>query len=220
MQLLVLEDDLVLADILVAHLEEKGHRVTLCHDGECALEFIESQKFDMLILDINVPKITGPEVIETIRSYHITTPAMLITAYQDTAHVRRGFESGCDGYLKKPFDLEEFDVRLLNLSKHFAIQGEESVFISATIKLFPATNSLHVNEKIYTIAPKECEILSYFGAHAKRLIPTEELMQNLWTYDTLPSEATIRVYIKNLRNLIGKETIQTIRGSGYRFESA
>lgn len=218
MHILLLEDDLVLADILLTHLEEKKHRVTLCNDGESALEHIESEKFDVLILDINVPKRSGPEVIQTIRSYHITTPAMLITAYQDTAHVKLGFESGCDEYLKKPFDLEEFDLRLSNLSKHFAIHSEQQLTIGKGMKLFTSTNSLHVNEKIYTLSPKECEILSYLGTHTKRLVSTEELMQNVWTFDTMPSEATIRVYIKNLRNLIGKETIQTIRGNGYRFE--
>ena len=218
MRLLILEDDLILADILVDHLESKGHSVTLASDGEEALQCIEEDKFDLCILDINVPKKSGPEVLKTLRAYHNTTPAIIITAYQDTAHLKLGFESGCDDYIKKPFDLEEFDMRIENLSKRFAIESENTLYLGNEMHLIASKNSLHVKDKTYTLAHKECEILAYFCAHPKRLISTEELIQNLWSYDTMPSEATIRVYIKNLRNLIGKEKIQTIRGSGYSFE--
>lgn len=218
MRVLILEDDLVLADILTEHLEEKGYNVTVFEDGESALKAIEEHKFDLLILDINVPKKSGPEVLQSLRAYRNTTPAIIITAYQDTAHLKLGFESGCDDYIKKPFDLEEFDMRIENLCKRFAIESETIVSLGEHISLIVANNALHVNDKTYTLAHKECEILAYLAARPKRLISTEELIQNLWSFDTMPTEATIRVYIKNLRNLIGKDKIQTIRGSGYRFE--
>ncbi|MDD2384361.1 MAG: response regulator transcription factor [Sulfurospirillaceae bacterium] len=218
MRILILEDDLVLADILSEHLEEKGYEIVVFEDGESALRAIESQKFDLLVLDINVPKKSGPEVLKSLRSYHNTTPAIIITAYQDTAHLKLGFECGCDDYIKKPFDLEEFDMRIENLCKRFAIESEKSIHLGEDMALIPSKNTLHVKDKTYTLAHKECEILVYLCAHPKRLISADELMQNLWSYDTMPTEATIRVYIKNLRNLIGKEKIQTIRGSGYSFE--
>lgn len=220
MRILILEDDLILADILHEHLTQKGHAITLVGDGERALEMIESQSFDVLILDINVPRKSGPEVVKTIRAYNNTTPAIIITAYHDTAHLKMGFESGCDDYIKKPFDLEEFDLRLFNVSKHFALETSPPIFLGKGLLLERSKNALHVNEKTYTLAPKECEILAYLSARPKQIVGSDELIQNLWTYDTMPSEATIRVYIKNLRNLIGKEKIQTFRGSGYCFECA
>lgn len=218
MRILILEDDLVLADILSEHLKERGYDINVFNDGESALEAIEAQKFDLLILDITVPKKSGPEVVKSLRSFHNTTPAIIITAYQDTAHLKLGFESGCDDYIKKPFDLEEFDMRIENLCKRFAIESETIIPLGEHMAFIPSKNTLHIKNKTYTLAHKECEILAYMCAHPKRRISAEELMQNLWSYDTMPSEATIRVYIKNLRNLIGKEKIQTIRGSGYSFE--
>jgi len=219
-RILILEDDVILADILHEHLTHKGHAITLVGDGERALEMIEAQSFDVLILDINVPKMTGPEVVKSLRSFNNTTPAIIITAYHDTAHLKLGFESGCDDYIKKPFDLEEFDLRLLNLCKHFALENSPPLLLGEGMMLERSKNALHVKGKTYTLAPKECEILAYLCARPKQIVSAENLMQNLWTYDAMPSEATIRVYIKNLRNLIGKEKIQTFRGSGYCFESA
>ena len=218
MEILLLEDDPVLADILIGHLETKRYTVTHHDNGEEALSAIEDGKFDLLILDINVPLMSGLEVVETIRGYKNMTPAIIITAYQDTGHLKKGFESGCDDYIKKPFDLEELDLRIENLSRRFSIESDEEVVIDAKTMLIPSKNRLVVGEKTYTLAHKECEILTYMSARPKRVISSDELIQNLWEYESMPSDATIRVYIKNLRNIIGKERIQTIRGSGYYFE--
>lgn len=146
------------------------------------------------------------------------TPAIVITAYQDTSHLKKGFESGCDDYIKKPFDLEELDLRIENLSRRFSIESDDEINIDAKTLLIPSKNRLVVDGKTYTLAHKECEILTYMSARPKRVISSDELIQNLWEYESMPSDATIRVYIKNLRNIIGKEKIQTIRGSGYYFE--
>ena len=107
MKILLLEDNSILSDILFHHLKNSLHEPLHVSDGKSALNALCEQKFDLLILDINVPKMSGLEVIKEIRSYKDTTPAIIITAFQDTAHLKKGFENGCDDYIKKPFDIEK-----------------------------------------------------------------------------------------------------------------
>lgn len=216
MRILLLEDDTILSNIIIEHLSQ-NHDVTHYEDGEEALSTIENGKFDLLILDIQVPSLSGIEVVKSLRSYKDTTPTILITAYQDTSFLKEGFESGCDDYIKKPFVLEELDVRIKNLSKRFSIEEEEVLILDEITTFYPNTNQIKVQDKTYTIANKECEVLKYLCTHPKRVIPSEELIQNIWEYECMPSDATIRVYIKNLRQILGKEKIQTIRGIGYSF---
>lgn len=216
MRILLLEDDTILSNIIIEHLS-KHHNVTHFEDGEESLHAIENDKFDLLILDIQVPSLSGIEVVKNLRFFKNTTPTILITAYQDTSFLKEGFESGCDDYIKKPFALEELDVRIKNLSKRFSIEEEIALHLDNGVTFFPAKNQIEVDDKVYTIANKECEVLKYLCTHPKRVIPSDELIQNIWGYESMPSDATIRVYIKNLRQILGKDKIQTIRGSGYCF---
>ena len=218
MKILLLEDNSILSDILFHHLKNSLHEPLHVSDGKSALNALCEQKFDLLILDINVPKMSGLEVIKEIRSYKDTTPAIIITAFQDTAHLKKGFENGCDDYIKKPFDLEELDLRIKNIQKRFGLEGDDAISIDKGIVLMPSKNRLHVEGKEYILAHKECEVLRYLVLHKNRVVFIDELIQNVWEYDTMPSDATIRVYIKNLRHLLGKQKIHTIRGNGYCFE--
>ncbi len=219
MKILLLEDDYILADILFHHLKEGANQVIHVADGEHALDEASANKFDLMILDINVPKLNGIEVLKSIRSYSKTTPIILITAYQDTKHLKNGFENGCDDYIKKPFDLEELNLRINNIKKRFSIENDDTVVIDESSYMIPSRNLLYINEQEYQLAKKEIEILLYLSSRKKRVISPEELIQNIWEFEDMPSDATIRVYIKNLRNIIGKDRIKTIRGSGYYFES-
>ncbi len=219
MRVLLLEDDPALNDLLNDHLMDKGYDVTLCTDGQVALEYLIDEVFDLALLDINTPSMTGIEVLKTIREeYKNQTPAIILTAYQDTKHLKDSFESGVDDYIKKPFDLEELDQRVMKLCKHFLIEQTEDVIISSTVKFFPESCQIKIGEKTKNIAQKERDILKYFCKHKNRVISSEELLQNIWAYEEMPTDATIRVYIKNLRELLGKDRIQTIRGIGYKFE--
>ncbi|MGE3300076.1 MAG: response regulator transcription factor, partial [Arcobacter sp.] len=176
-------------------------------------------KFDIALLDINTPSITGIEVLKRVRKeYKNNIPIIILTAYQDTKHLKESFENGVDDYIKKPFDLEELDQRILKLCRHFLIEQNSKIKIDENIFFEPQTCQIFKENKVISLAQKERDILKYFCTHKSRVISNEELLQNIWVYDEMPTDATIRVYIKNLREIIGKEKITTIRAIGYRFE--
>jgi len=215
MKILLLEDDYLLSKILTKHLSLE-YNVTPVYDGDRALELVEEKKFDLLILDSNVPGITGLDLIRELRSYSNTTPIIMITAYQDTTHLKKAFTHGCNDYIKKPFELDELDMRIDNITRTFNIEQEQLINVGNGI-LFDALHHQLVKEhKTFSLAKKESELLNYLATNKTRTVSKEELTQNLWTYETMPSDATLRVYIRNLRALIGKNNIETIRGIGYR----
>ena len=218
MKILLLEDDALLSKILTKHLKV-NYEVTPTYDGNSALELVEQKKFDLLILDSNVPGLSGLELIKELRAYNDTTPIIMITAYQDTIHLKTAFTNGCNDYIKKPFELDELDMRIENISRTFNIEQDRVINISQNI-LFDASNNQILKEnKIFSIAKKESEFLNYLVTNKNRTVSKEELTQNLWSFENMPSDATLRVYIRNLRALIGKESIATIRGMGYRLVS-
>ncbi len=218
MKILLLEDDPLLSKILTKHLS-LHYNVTPVYDGDSALESVEEEKFDLLILDSNVPGITGLELIKELREYNDTTPIIMITAYQDTIHLKKAFTNGCNDYIKKPFELDELDMRIDNINRTFNIEQNLPIQIGEKTFFDAYKNRIIKDDKIFSLAKKESELLNYLVTNRKRTISKEELTQNLWTYETMPSDATLRVYIRNLRALIGKESIETIRGMGYCFVS-
>jgi len=218
MKVLLLEDDVALSDILGEHLKDRGFDVTLAYSGDEALDHLVDEKYDLALLDINTPHTSGLEVLRTIREYKNRTPIIIITAYQDTKHLKEAFENGGDDYIKKPFDLEELDQRVNKICRHFSIEQTEEINIKENVTFVPSDNALIIEGKTTNIAQKESDILKYFCTHNNRIVSSDELLQNIWTYEDMPSDATIRVYIKTLRELLGKDIITTLRGIGYRFE--
>lgn len=218
MKILLLEDDAILSDLIFAYLNEQGFNTTLAEDGEEALEQIENEKFDLFIFDINVPKISGLMLLKEVRQYSITTPIIIITAYQDTEHLQKGFDLGCDDYIKKPFDLEELKQRIKNLSKRFRIEDEAVLQLDATTYLDRLKHLIVFDDCSFEISNKESQILEYLFVRRGRTVSFDELVQNIWHFDDTPSETTIRVYIKNIRKILGKDSIRTVRGFGYCYE--
>lgn len=217
MKILLMEDDPVLADIVTGALETH-YDVVHAFDSDEAQERIDDQRFDLYIFDINVPGKSGIELLKQLRGFNDTTPAILVTAYEDTAHLTAGFDAGAHDYIRKPFAIEELVARIENSKRLFNIERSETVKLSDTLFYDPEQKTLGDAERTQTLAPKEAALLEYFLAHAKRTVSAEELLTNLWEYDRLPNDATLRSHIRRLRELIGHERITTVRGIGYRYE--
>ena len=144
------------------------------------------------------------------------TKIIMLTAFKE--RFMEAFKYGCDDYIKKAFDLEELNQRIKNLIKRFVLNDDDMLILDEETKLNTNKNMLYIKDKQHEIANKETKILSYLAARKGRAINFDELIQNIWNYDEVPSETTIRVYIKNLRDILGKDKIKTIRGLGYSYE--
>jgi DNA-binding response OmpR family regulator len=213
MKILLMEDDLVLHEILLEHLREEGHDVTGCEDGQEAEDLIFKNSYDLLLLDVNVPIIDGFSLVESIRDNGIKTPAVFVTSLNTTKDLKRGYAVGGDEYIKKPFDMEELDVRLMQMQKVYNLHND-IIILPTGDKFDPVSNIVNGTK----LRKKESEILHYLLKNANRAVSAEELTDNLWAYDEIPSNATLRTYIKNLRQVIGKETIVTVHGQGFKIE--
>jgi len=214
MKILLLEDDIILQDILTEFLEDLSYDVTPFYDGEEALDAIASASFDLLLLDVNVPRIDGFEILAYLRDIGNTTPAIYLTSLASTESLKKAFAIGADDYLRKPFELEELEARIAYIAKIYNL-ADEITFDS--IKFNPKLHTLYHNDTQIDIRQKESAVLEYFLRNQSKIISCDELIENIWSDDSLPTHATIRTYIKNIRRLFDKEYIENIKGEGYRF---
>lgn len=214
MKILLLEDDVILQDIIEEYLVETGYEVESFFDGEKALDAIGSNRYDMLLLDVNVPNIDGFEILSYLRDIGNTTPAIYITSLAGIDDLKKGFDLGADDYLKKPFDLEELNVRIQRIVKVHRLQ-EEIEFDG--LKFIPKAHQLIMDDKVIDMRQKEAQVLEYFVRNSGKIISCDEIIENVWDDESVPTHATIRTYIKNLRKMFEKEYFDNIKGEGYRF---
>ena len=212
-----MEDDAVLSDILLDFLYE-SYSIDYAFNAEEVHKHLASNKYDLFIFDINVAGKNGLDLLEELRSFSDTTPTIFITAYTDTAYLQRAFDLGAHDYIKKPFELEELTARIENTKRLFNIEPSTAISISQTISFCTQTNEVTKDGRKISLGAKDSQLLTYFLKNQKRLISSEELTQNVWDYDSMPSDATLRSHIRTLRDIIGKERIHTIRGEGYSYE--
>jgi len=219
MKILLLEDDLLLNEIVEEHLELKGNIVTSVYSGDEAEDIAFSETFDLFIFDVNVPNINGFDLLKEIREKEIRTPAIFITSANMLEDMEKGFESGCDDYIKKPFELKELDLRIDNIKRLYDINPLGVIEISENIKIDMQNLILIKDNKKIHLPQKECEVLGYLVKNKQKPVSIDELSLNIWAYEDAPNSSTIRTYMKNIRKVLGKEYIINIRGVGYKFNS-
>jgi two-component system, OmpR family, response regulator len=217
MKILLLEDDLILNEIIEEHLQSKNYNVVSTFTGDEAQDIIYSQTFDLMLFDVNVPNINGFELLENLRKNGIKTPTIFITSANMVEDIEKGFNSGCDDYIKKPFELRELDLRIENIKRLHNISSLSSIKISEDVFLDKDSLMININGNKIHIAQKESEVLEYLIKNRNKSVSIEELSTNVWAYEESPIASTIRTYIKNLRKIIGEDSIINIRGVGYRF---
>ncbi|MDD2906501.1 MAG: response regulator transcription factor [Sulfurimonas sp.] len=215
MHILFLEDDTVLASILIDFLRER-YEVTHTYSMKEALRLSEECTFDLYIFDINLPDGSGISLLRKLREFHDTTPAIFITAFHDVKHLKEGFEAGANDFIRKPFELEELSQRIENIKKHFGLGT--LVEIAATIHFDTQKHTLMQHNTIHKLSAKESNVLHYLYKNRHRVVSADEMLQNLWNYDEMPSGDAVRTLIKELRKYVGHEHIKNIRGEGYKFE--
>ena len=212
-KILLLEDDLILQEIIEEYLLENGFEVESFIDGQEALEAIDTNSYDMLLLDVNVPTIDGFELLEYLREIKNSTPAIFITSLSGIKNLQKGFELGANDYLKKPFDLEELIIRI---EHHMQATKSDELIELKGLQFYPKNQYILKDGKKIELKRKEVEIILYFINNRGSIVSADELIENVWSSEKTPTYATIRTYIKNLRRALGDEAIENIKGVGYR----
>ncbi len=216
MKILLLEDDTLLAELMVEHLAESGYEVRHFIDGEEAEEALLSERFDLLLLDVSVPGIDGFELLASMRERKDLTPAIMITSRNTSRDVKEGFGVGCDDYIKKPFEFEELDARIDHIVRVYGLKRKEPIELAKGLFFDPTRHRILHDGDWITLTPKASEVLHYLYRNRGRIVSREELLGNLWSYEEAPTDATLRSYIKMLRKHVPQ--IVTERGVGYGFE--
>lgn len=217
-KLLLLEDDPNLSESVSEYLEEQGYDVICVYDASSAEDAIFEQKFDLLLLDVNVPGGDGFSLLRSSRDEGNTTPAIFITSRNAMEDVEAGFESGGDDYLRKPYELKELLLRIQTILKRsFSHLQSDAIDLGEGASYHLDNQILTIHGVVHPLQNKEHKLLKLFLQHRGELLAHEMIMEHLWDYDETPSDGSLRTYIKTLRKLLGKDRIVSHKRLGYQF---
>jgi len=216
-KILLLEDDLTLSETVAEYFEEQGFKVICVYDGEDAISAIYENSFDLLLLDVNVPNKNGFEVLKEIRKQNNNVPAIFTTSLNSMDSLEEGFLSGCDDYIRKPFALKELLIRVQTILKREFSNKNEIINITEDITFNSISNELKVKNEEVKLNLKELKLLKFFLQHPNELLIHDRIYDYVWNYDEEYSDNSLRTYIKNLRKILGKDKIVSLKKLGYRF---
>jgi len=212
-KLLLLEDDSLFGETLSDLLEEDGYKVSHFLNGQDALDATFDTRYDVYLLDINVPLLDGVSLLSALRGADDNTPAIFLTSHKDKEMLTKGFLSGADDYLRKPFDNDELLLRLqavLKRSKKYKLQNI-GAFTHDTVH-----KSISYKDKLIKLSKKEYELLVILINNANQNVTKELIIDELWSAGEGGSDGAIRVYINRLKQLLPESKFENIRGVGYK----
>ncbi len=209
MKILLLEDDKILCDSLKEFLELEGYSVDVAHRGPEVFDLTFNKKYDLYILDVNVPEVNGFDVLSSLREADDKTPAIYITALTDISSISKGFAIGAEDYIKKPFDPEELVIRIKSKYQH-----EDELFYHKDICYNPTTRVIQKGSQTIGLGEVQQNIFHELMVHQNKIVDSYILMDFL----EQPSANALRVNLAKLKNKLGIE-IKNIRGQGYMVEN-
>lgn len=222
MRILIVEDEKHLAEAVAQILKRQNYTVDVVHNGEDGLDYGLSGIYDLIVLDIMLPKMNGIDILKNLRKEGIITPVILLTAKGDINDRVIGLDSGADDYLPKPFATEELLARIRALSRRKAeIQMEDDLSFG-DVKLNPATLMLSREEQQIKLTLRESELMEYLMIRKGLITSKELIIEKLWGYDSEAEHNNVEVYIsflrKKLQFLKSNVVVTTTRGVGYSLE--
>ncbi|WP_027399017.1 response regulator transcription factor [Anaerovorax odorimutans] len=221
MRLLLCEDEIELSNALVAILKHNNYSVDAVYDGQEALEYLEAENYDGVILDIMMPKVDGITVLKTIRKKGNNIPVILLTAKSEINDKVLGLDCGADDYLTKPFATKELLARIRSMTRR-QTEITNTVLSFANITLDRANFELKSDKGSFRLANKEFQMLEMLMTNPKQLISTERFMEKIWGYDSEAEINVVWVYISYLRKKLSaisdKVQIKATRNMGYSLE--
>ncbi len=223
--ILVVEDDENILNLLSAYLESAGHHVVTAMDGAQGLDVALKERFDICILDVMLPNMSGTEIASAMREAGNTIPILFLTALGNEADILRGFGAGADDYMVKPFSPRELLVRIEAILRRQPARQEDTQqkLAFGPIELDEAEPSCRVNGTAVELTPCEYRILRQLLGRPNRVFERSSIIANLYGNETAVSPKAIDVHVHHLRAKLGDEAgdmIQTVRGFGYRFSPA
>lgn len=215
--ILLLEDDQQLSDTVKQFLEYQGYTVFCAYDGLQAQDLAYEKQVDLMLLDVKVPHQSGFDFLQNLRDEGVQTPAIFITSLNGVDDVTRGFDMGCDDYIRKPFALKELLVRVDSLLKRRFRTHEEKIDLGEGLIFDSKEFFLTRNNERVPLKKKEAMLLALFLENPNELLSYDKIYERLWEYDESPSAGSLRSYVKTVRSILGKVSIETMKNVGYRF---
>lgn len=216
-RILVIEDEVSLQNILRIFLEDAGYQVTLADDGMDGIAAFHKDSFDLVLLDIMMPRLDGYSVCEMIRN-ESSTPVILLTALDDEDNQMKGFNLLADDYITKPFSMPLVLKRMEAVLRRARSGEKSSVLVYQNVQLDTENYKVFVEGKEVTLTVREFDILRLLMENQGRVFTREQLLDIIWNYDYLGDDKIINTHIKNIRKKLGVDCIETIRGVGYRID--
>lgn len=216
--ILLMEDDFDLAEVICEYLESEGYKVSHCRDAQSAEDLAYERSFDLFLLDVRVPFGNGFELLQSLRDAGKSTPAIFLTSLISIEDIKQGFRAGCDDYLKKPFELEELQIRMEALLKRrFMHTVDETVDLGNGVVFNPLSHSIDKNGAVLSLSQKETRLLKLFLENQERILSKKEIFDSLWDFNEEPSDMSLRAYVSKIRAILGRDSVKNVRGSGYLF---
>lgn len=222
MRVLLVEDDERIGHILAASLKDQRYTVDLAEDGEKGWEFLEAFSYDLILLDVMLPKLSGIGLCQRLRQSGYTTPVLMLTAKDTSEDKVTGLDVGADDYVVKPFDLPELLARIRALLRRGNVTSQPILEWEA-LRLDPSSYEVTYAEQPLHLTPKEYGVLELFLRSGNLVLSRSAILDNLWSFDDPPSEEAVKVHIKDLRKKLRKagappDFIETVYGLGYRLK--
>jgi DNA-binding response OmpR family regulator len=218
MRILIVEDDLKMAELIRRGLSAEGHSVELAPDGRRGLEIAQNETFDALVLDVMLPGIDGFGVARRLRAEGVRVPILILTARDSVNDVVRGLDGGADDYLTKPFSFEVLNARLRAIARRTAFETAKVLKV-ADLVLNTETHEVHRRNRPIVLTRTEFILLEHLMRRAGRVVSRDDLIESVWGMDRDVENNTLDVFIFQLRNKLeagsAGRLIQTVRGFGY-----
>lgn len=214
-RILIAEDEARISSFLQKGLRSNGFVSSVAADGDQALFMMRSGEFDLLILDLGLPKKDGFQVLQELRARDSSTPVVILTARDGVPDTVKGLEGGADDYVTKPFSFEELLARV-RVRLRDERTPEKTVLRVGDAVLDLRTRRATVSGKTVELAAREFALAEILFRHPDQVLSREQLLSQVWGYDYDPSSNVVDVYVGYLRKKLGKDRIETVRGMGYR----
>jgi two-component system, OmpR family, response regulator QseB len=218
MRILLVEDDHLLAEAMLGMLRDHQNTVDWIDNGQQGRDALMQEHFDLVILDLTLPRMDGLDILKTVRKQGIRTPVIILTARSDLTEKLQGLNSGADDYLTKPFAMAELKARIRAVTRRSEGKAESGITVGE-LTIDPEHSQLRVGESVCTLPRAEFQILHYLMRHPDQVATRRRLEEQLYGWDQGVESNALEVHIHHIRKRIGKSLIRTVRGVGYMLDA-